>query len=266
MYQPTLGRFLSRDPISEDGVDVLTDTGYYSDRLAAMSANPWLYGGNWTHPYVYADNNPVRYVDPSGQLTVEPLFKQLSPPCGGVSRIYWDFKLAHNNHCEGYFVQQVDVRCNLIACQNDCKCPTSSPLKPTLTYWEAFYVRKDQTLYYLRQDGTINYTDASIWPVPQNTCGTISAVGKIRFYCISDTGDLGRTNMPNPKSGWKVGQQYQVGNCAANAEKLPATNDKTLVNKFWGKKPVLESAWRSSGLFWNCCGQNDFVFGTANPE
>ena len=37
MYQPTLGRFLSRDPLSENGVDVLTDTGFYSDRLAAMS-------------------------------------------------------------------------------------------------------------------------------------------------------------------------------------------------------------------------------------
>ena len=46
MYQPTLGQFLSRDPLSENGVDVLTDTGFYADRLAAMSAKPWLYGGN----------------------------------------------------------------------------------------------------------------------------------------------------------------------------------------------------------------------------
>jgi hypothetical protein len=59
MYQPTLGRFLSRDPLSENGVDVLTDTGFYSNRLAAMSANPWFYGGNRAHPYVYARNNPV---------------------------------------------------------------------------------------------------------------------------------------------------------------------------------------------------------------
>ena len=70
MYQPTLGRFLSRDPISTHSVDVLTDTGFYSDRLAAMSASPWYYGGNWENTYVYARNNSLRYVDPSGMVSV----------------------------------------------------------------------------------------------------------------------------------------------------------------------------------------------------
>jgi hypothetical protein len=79
MYQPTLGRFLSRDPLSENGVDVLTDTGFYSNRLAAMSADPWFYGGNWTHPYVYAANKPVRFIDPSG-LVCQP-----ADPCAGCS-------------------------------------------------------------------------------------------------------------------------------------------------------------------------------------
>jgi len=79
MYQPTLGRFLSRDPLSENGVDVLTDTGFYSDRLAAMSANPWYYGGNWDNPYVYARNNPLRYTDPSG---LQVAYMELPPPGG----------------------------------------------------------------------------------------------------------------------------------------------------------------------------------------
>jgi len=89
MYQPTLGRFLSRDPLSENGVDVLTDTGFYADRLAAMSAKPWTYGGNWEHPYVYARNNPTRYVDPSG------LKCQIAVHCSSVVR----FGITLGTHC-----------------------------------------------------------------------------------------------------------------------------------------------------------------------
>jgi hypothetical protein len=86
MYHPTLGRFLSRDPLSATGVDVLTDTGLYSDRLAAMSADPWFYGGNWEHPYAYAGNNPVRYVDPSG-LYASPGYGHFCGPRRGQE---WD--------------------------------------------------------------------------------------------------------------------------------------------------------------------------------
>jgi hypothetical protein len=80
MYQPTLGRFLSRDPLSPNGVDVLTDTGFYADRLAAMRADPWSYGGNSAtmirsaflerdlhySSYAYVGNNPLTRLDPSG--------------------------------------------------------------------------------------------------------------------------------------------------------------------------------------------------------
>ena len=66
MYQQTLGRFLSRDPLAENGMDVMTDTGFYGERLAAMRANPWYYGGNGPNLYTYVDNNPVNMTDPSG--------------------------------------------------------------------------------------------------------------------------------------------------------------------------------------------------------
>jgi hypothetical protein len=44
MYDPTIGRFLSIDPASPNGVDIL-----------------------YEHPFVYARNNPVNLIDPSGR-------------------------------------------------------------------------------------------------------------------------------------------------------------------------------------------------------
>lgn len=67
MYQPTLARFQSRDPLSQSGIDLLTDIGFHSSRLAAMRANPWFFGGNREHPYGYARNSPINWVDPSGE-------------------------------------------------------------------------------------------------------------------------------------------------------------------------------------------------------
>jgi hypothetical protein len=66
MYQPSLARFQSRDPLSGNGIDLLTDTGFHSNRLAAMRADAWFYGGNSEPQYAYARANPVNWSDPSG--------------------------------------------------------------------------------------------------------------------------------------------------------------------------------------------------------
>ncbi len=49
MYMPQLARFSARDPLSETGVELLRSVPSFSPE----------------HPYAYARNNPVRYVDPS---------------------------------------------------------------------------------------------------------------------------------------------------------------------------------------------------------
>ena len=52
-YAPVIGRFLTRDPLSQEDVDVLMDTGFYARRLAVPSVNLCPYGRNWGSPYVY---------------------------------------------------------------------------------------------------------------------------------------------------------------------------------------------------------------------
>jgi RHS repeat-associated protein len=59
MYQPTLGSFLSRDPLGQDGVDVLYDNNWFGAALDRMQ-------------YAYCGNNPANCVDPSGQTPAYP--------------------------------------------------------------------------------------------------------------------------------------------------------------------------------------------------
>jgi hypothetical protein len=261
MYQPTLGRFSSRDPLAEDGVDVLTDTGFYSGRLTAMRANPWSYGGNWDHPYAYARNNPCRYIDPSGMLTVEPLGSNLSPKCGQSAWIEWDFVLAKKAPCDGYIVQQIDARCTIDDC---CNCPKSSPLKPDLTFWEAWFVNKGDRLISDLMAGRTTFTDTSTKPVRDKKCGTDSSSGTIKFFCMTTTGDLGKPGMPNAMSGWKFLAVYGTGDCKTTTGAMPTTDQRP---PWWNNVPI-ESASRWFSVYWNCCchDKSDFIQVDASPK
>ena len=61
MYMPTLGRWISKDPLPEKGEpEVLYTHDYVAQRMQAV-----------LHPYTYAENSPTGRFDPSGLQTAE---------------------------------------------------------------------------------------------------------------------------------------------------------------------------------------------------
>jgi hypothetical protein len=72
MYTPTLGRFLSRDPLQED-IDLLSDNNWFGRRLDSLIDEPMADGDRLAtrglaslNFYRYAANNPSVNIDPSG--------------------------------------------------------------------------------------------------------------------------------------------------------------------------------------------------------
>lgn len=61
MYQPKLGRFMSRDPLPENGPDIFYPV-----------PDMRKYWKPATEPYVYVENNPVNLADPSGLGPCDP--------------------------------------------------------------------------------------------------------------------------------------------------------------------------------------------------
>ena len=114
----------------------------------------------------------------------------------------------------------------------------------------------------------VTFTDQSSWVVPHGWCGTLRQSGTIRFYCKTDTDDLGKTGEANKKSGWTVDKSFGQGFCQGEPGDLPATNNRKLAEKFWGKAKALESATRNFYVAWRCCGNpdEDYAHAFANPS
>jgi hypothetical protein len=258
MLSPTLGRFLSRDLLSADGTYIVAGAGGYAERIGAMSADPWYYAGNSEHPYVYARNNPARYVDPSGKMSISVLSTNVDAAiaCGARDWIKWDFELNKNAPCDGYIVQQIDVRCTVTNCL--MRCPDSSPAKPDFTYWEAWFVKENEKLPLDRGE----FTDQAFYTTTKNTCGNYSTNGAVKFFCLKTTGDLGRPGRPNPKSGWNVQAAYGSGLCRTGAGDIPSTGAKPK----WWDDPEIESASRWFSVVWNCCCKDGDVDFDARPK
>ncbi|MGH7136509.1 MAG: hypothetical protein ACREHD_12270, partial [Pirellulales bacterium] len=105
MYTPTLARFMSRDPFSQD-VDLLSDNNWFGRRLDAMEAQS----------YAYARSNPVNRVDPSGQQAVAaPGGPDICEDCEcHKASILWDHRDVIN--VPGRRKCRVEITCQKGAC------------------------------------------------------------------------------------------------------------------------------------------------------
>ena len=132
----------------------------------------------------------------------------------------------------GISCNRLNTRCTV----KDCKdCPSSVPGKVDYTFWEAWFVKKGAQLESNRTTGRTTYTDQSNFQSIDNKCGYLSAVGVIQFFCSTTTGDLGKSGMPNPKSGWTVNASYGTGNCATSPGWLPSTDKEP---NWWNNAPI----------------------------
>ncbi len=150
MYQPTLGRFLSRDPLSADGVDVISNTGWFGERLEAMRDQYRAPSSDDRDLYRYVSNNPVMFVDPSGLSAENPGWVCLNKNCTNDMIItdengVWD-RIAPGECCKADGVWRMGGQRNPSASASVCyKCTICTPPNDYMKVgdWCTIYVSCD---------------------------------------------------------------------------------------------------------------------------
>ncbi len=217
-YNPSSGRFLSRDPIM------------YPDGANAYAA--------W---YVPAN------VDPDGMLAVTVVETQ-QPKCNTKPAVVrWLFSLENDAPCNGFIVQKVTVKCGKSKCGDEIKTETYS-------YYEAWRVRKGKRTGdafkgvdrfisspsgcqkgTYEQTGEIRFYCNSAIPVGENYNGGAPGDGI---------------------NGWEKGRSYSStpSNCTTSAGGLWS---KEAEPSFWGSlSGVTEYSYRWAKHDWNCCSSD----------
>jgi len=264
--------------------------GYYVDtdlnsymvraRVLASAIGRWLsrdasVATRRASAYVYVDESPVVWTDPSGMIKVKPLTSiDDSYDCDSTPFQNYDFILEQKHDCLGYIVQRVEVRCEI-----DCscsKCPNTSPVNSDYVFYEAWKVRKNEDMQWQRKLNLFPYTDQKKGLCLADCCGNLSLHGTIKFFCGEKTGDLGDFGLPtqDPKAaGWGPGQTYPK-----DANKYPDLHKLCFVGPLkgtsyggpeprWWLHPDEGPTTSSFSTYWCCCGKpDDFCKVFANPS
>lgn len=176
------------------------------------------------------------------RLKVSRVGKVKKETCGEYA-CKWDFVLDNPAADDGYIIQNVNFYESIVDCPQK-----AGRTDPTITFWEAWPVNKNDTTHAKHTSG---YTDGSGHAAIPKKSGFVAAIGEIRFFPKSITGDLGTFGKANPKSGWLIGNQGG----ATQGRSLPTT---TTAPSWWSKS-VEGPASRSAEANWTCCGKDVFT-------
>jgi RHS repeat-associated protein len=223
VYNPVLGRFIARDPIFVAGRSL----------------------------YLYAENQPVTGVDPSGALTI----KSIPPaaigqrPCGTELKMSWSytFRKSEAHPCNGYMVQKLTNFCRKVTCFPVGVVQDNEPV------WEA---------YPSSTGGSV--TDTETCSCVHTKSGLHTTKAEVRLYC-----DYVLEGAPDGPSTWQEKPVFGTGICSslyARATNKPPT--------FWDDKATYPyrdgPAYRSFVCLYDCCllggqGMGYCCFGAGPP-
>ena len=138
---PSIGRWISTDPyITRQS---MRSRNWQSVSQLKRVSNEALRSRDLTDKYVYSESNPVRLVDPSGELSALPYRRSdwevgNDPKLCGHFFAAWMWWLDNPAQCNGWIVQRVHFT------RNETKCDNSGINALPVTYFEAWPVSKGQ--------------------------------------------------------------------------------------------------------------------------
>jgi hypothetical protein len=182
------------------------------------------------------------------RLAVSAVGSPHNGACGGFTRSF-DFMLDKPAPTDGYMVQKIERYENKVRCPGLGSCPAN----PSLTYYEAFFVRQNSREFY--RHTALGMTDQSGHASQPNTSGARYAHGEIRFFPVNVTGNLGRNN---------VAGLWSPGNAGGVPPSLSLPSTQTTPT--WWNSNTEGPARRYVQADWRCCGDaNDFNVVKSSP-
>ncbi|HEV2474037.1 MAG TPA: RHS repeat-associated core domain-containing protein, partial [Chthonomonadales bacterium] len=154
-----------------------------------ISRDPHHIGRLGGQRYLYAGNQPMHLLDPTGLVAVTPAnvsdwrvgLDSTQQGCCGGYRAYRQLHLDNLAGQRGYIVQRVDVNAFGWPCVNLSSCFVGPPESFTITYWEAWPI--DQGGRGPTSGGGPNWDNSFAWRAERGYCSASRVeFGQVKFF------------------------------------------------------------------------------------